>query len=142
MAIAAGEAHSMALKSDGTVWTWGNNESGQAGNGTQNSKENPGITTPTLVPSLQNGGPGSKIAIAEGGLPGGGPELNGGMVKYGAGYCLVVTSGGDIFTWGASEWNTYEPWTDSFNIGPQLIFGLTGITNIVGGGNFAVALMK
>jgi len=68
--------------------------SGQAGDGTQNSKENPGITTPTLVPSLQNGGPGSKTAIAEGGLPGGGPDLNGGMVKYGAGYLF-----GSYFRW-------------------------------------------
>jgi hypothetical protein len=32
-AIAAGNAHSMALKSDGTVWAWGNNAHGQLGNG-------------------------------------------------------------------------------------------------------------
>ena len=31
--IAAGGAHGVALKSDGTVWTWGKNQSGQLGNG-------------------------------------------------------------------------------------------------------------
>ncbi|MFP2935077.1 RCC1 repeat-containing protein, partial [Pyxidicoccus sp. 3LG] len=31
---AAGNEHSLALKSDGTVWAWGWNTSGQLGNGT------------------------------------------------------------------------------------------------------------
>ena len=34
IAIAAGDNHSMALKSDGTVWVWGSNEFAQIGNGT------------------------------------------------------------------------------------------------------------
>ncbi|MDQ3800927.1 MAG: hypothetical protein M3384_16010, partial [Acidobacteriota bacterium] len=32
--IAAGEEHSVALKSDGTVWVWGRNDQGQIGNDT------------------------------------------------------------------------------------------------------------
>jgi PKD repeat protein len=34
-AIAGGYGHSLALKSDGTVWAWGSNWSGQLGNGTE-----------------------------------------------------------------------------------------------------------
>ena len=34
VAIAAGGTHSLALKSDGTVWAWGYNYYGQLGNGT------------------------------------------------------------------------------------------------------------
>ncbi len=34
VAISAGRYHSMALKSDGTVWTWGRNETGQLGDNT------------------------------------------------------------------------------------------------------------
>jgi alpha-tubulin suppressor-like RCC1 family protein len=34
VAIAAGEAHAVALANDGTVWTWGRNAEGQLGNGT------------------------------------------------------------------------------------------------------------
>ena len=33
-AIAAGSIHSLALKNDGTVWSWGDNDEGQLGNGT------------------------------------------------------------------------------------------------------------
>ena len=32
-AIAAGGAHGLALKDDGTVWAWGMNQEGQLGNG-------------------------------------------------------------------------------------------------------------
>ncbi len=32
--ISAGSVHSVALKKDGTIWTWGQNSFGQAGNGT------------------------------------------------------------------------------------------------------------
>jgi alpha-tubulin suppressor-like RCC1 family protein len=34
IAVVAGDSHSVALKNDGTVWTWGANESGQLGDGT------------------------------------------------------------------------------------------------------------
>lgn len=33
--VAAGSGHSVVLKSDGTVWTWGNNSNGQLGNGAE-----------------------------------------------------------------------------------------------------------
>ncbi len=35
--VATGASHTIALKYDGTVWTWGNNTNGQLGN---NSTEN------------------------------------------------------------------------------------------------------
>lgn len=42
-----GTGHSAALKSDGTVWTWGNGSQGQLGLGSTNS-----VSTPTQVPGL------------------------------------------------------------------------------------------
>ena len=41
--------HAVALKADGTVWTWGNNNSGQLGLGDRNQK-----VSPTKVPTLEN----------------------------------------------------------------------------------------
>ena len=40
-AIMGGEIHNVALKSDGTVWTWGWNAFGQLGNGTTNDAYTP-----------------------------------------------------------------------------------------------------
>jgi alpha-tubulin suppressor-like RCC1 family protein len=44
--IAGGGYHSMAVRSDGTVWTWGSNDNGQLGNGTNGSR------VPVQVPGL------------------------------------------------------------------------------------------
>src|SRR5262249_22632679 len=44
--IAGGSAHSIALKSDGTVWAWGLDVSGQLGTGTTTSSAPLGIATP------------------------------------------------------------------------------------------------
>ena len=40
-AVAAGEAHTVALKNDGTVWTWGSNSNGQLGDDTKEDKSTP-----------------------------------------------------------------------------------------------------
>ena len=48
VAIAAGGWHSLALKTDGTVWAWGRNNYGQAGNGTTNVNQ----TVPVLATNL------------------------------------------------------------------------------------------
>src|SRR6266567_4846043 len=56
VAIAAGGYHSLALKSDRTVWACGNNSTGQLGNGT-----NTNINTPVAVSGLSG-----VVAIAGG----------------------------------------------------------------------------
>ena len=40
-AIAAGENHSLSLRSDGTVWAWGDNSNGQLGDGTTTARWTP-----------------------------------------------------------------------------------------------------
>jgi len=40
-AVSAGENHSVAVKADGTVWTWGSNYYGQLGDGTENGRDTP-----------------------------------------------------------------------------------------------------
>lgn len=47
MVSAGGHYFSLALKSDGTVWAWGNNSDGQLGNGTQTDSP-----VPVMIPGL------------------------------------------------------------------------------------------
>jgi alpha-tubulin suppressor-like RCC1 family protein len=39
--VAAGAAHSSAIKTDGTLWTWGQNTDGQLGDNTTTNKSSP-----------------------------------------------------------------------------------------------------
>ena len=41
LGIAAGYGHSMALRSDGSLWVWGYNNSNQLGDGTSDSRTTP-----------------------------------------------------------------------------------------------------
>jgi photosystem II stability/assembly factor-like uncharacterized protein len=79
IAVTAGAYHSMALKSDGTVWAWGRNDKGQLGNG---SYDVSGI--PIQVSGL---GAGSIIAIAGG-----------------EGHSLSLRSDGKLLAWGANQY--------------------------------------
>ncbi len=74
VAIAAGLNHSVALKKDGTVLTWGSDEKGQLGDGTPLADK----STPTVV-----GGATNIVAIAAGGL-----------------HSLALKSDGKMFSWG------------------------------------------
>src|SRR5205823_5693803 len=78
--IAAGNAFAMALKSDGAVLAWGNNQSGELGNG----KAPKDSSVPVQVKGL---GPGSGVvAIAAGGA-----------------FALALKSDGTVFAWGDNQ---------------------------------------
>jgi alpha-tubulin suppressor-like RCC1 family protein len=74
VAVAAGDRHSLALKADGTVWGWGNNLSGQLGNGTWQ----PYHYTPVKALNLTD-------VVA---------------VDAGYGHSMAVKGDGTVWTWG------------------------------------------
>ncbi|OPY30799.1 MAG: Regulator of chromosome condensation (RCC1) repeat protein [Methanocella sp. PtaU1.Bin125] len=49
VAIATGQGFSLAIKNDGTVWAWGDNEFGELGDGTRTSRADP-----SPIPGLNN----------------------------------------------------------------------------------------
>ncbi len=79
VAVAAGDAHSLALKSDGTVWSWGDNTNGEIGDGTTSRR-----LVPVQVASLT-----SVIRVASGGSPG-------------YGHSLALRSDGTVWGWGSN----------------------------------------
>ncbi len=75
-AVSSGELHTLALRSDGTVWAWGVNTSGQLGDGTTTTRENP-----AQIAGLSN-----VTAIAAGGS-----------------YSIAIKSDGTVWTWGSDS---------------------------------------
>jgi alpha-tubulin suppressor-like RCC1 family protein len=75
-AISAGTLHSVALKGDGTVWSWGYNGEGELGNNTTTDS-----TTPVQVNGLSN-----ITSIAAGGF-----------------HTIALKNDGTVWTWGSNS---------------------------------------
>lgn len=115
VAVSAGEYHSLALKSDGSVVAWGSNSWGQLGDGSTTDRH-----TPVRVSGLSN-----VVAIAAGGT-----------------MSAAVTSTGAVFAWGD---NTYgeigDGTTTTPRATPRQVSGLTsGVVAISTGRLHTLAL--
>ena len=118
--LAAGNSQSMALASDGTVYTWGWNQYGQLGNGT---------TTNSRIP----------VAVVTTGTPLAGKTIS--QIAAGNAHALAMTDDGAIYSWG---WNQYGQLGNNSTINSSLpvIVKTTGtplagkmITQIASGGS-------
>jgi len=160
--LAGGRNHGLALKSDGTVWAWGLNASGQLGDGTKTSRNRPvqvsGISTAVAVAAgadhsvalLANGavmtwgeagrgqlGNGSTIdrttALAVSGLPSD-------VVFIGCGrdHTLVVTSDGQLWDWGQNDFGQLGDGTLTRRTRPVHIAAISDAVEAHGGRGYTV----
>jgi RHS repeat-associated protein len=111
--IAAGFGHTLALKTDGTVWAWGKNSSGQLGN---NSASN--SLVPVQVTSLT------------------------GAVDVAAGYShsLAVKSDGTVWAWGSNAFGELGNNTLVESHVPVQVTGLTGVIAVAAGAGHSLAV--
>ncbi|MGH3151971.1 MAG: RCC1 domain-containing protein [Streptosporangiaceae bacterium] len=112
--ISAGAFFMVAVGSDGSVWTWGDNVSDDLGVGA------PG-TQPVEV-----FGPGSRIT----------------QVSAGWGYVLALRSDGTVLAWGRDTHGELGDGTISSDSLPVQVAGLTGITQVSAGDGFGLAVRK
>ncbi|NWF84209.1 MAG: hypothetical protein HXY18_10305 [Bryobacteraceae bacterium] len=98
IAVSQGGGHTLAIKSDGSVWAWGQNSYGQLGDGTKNER-----TTPLQVPGLTD-----IVAIAAG-----------------SGHSLALRSDGAIFGWGQNSSGQLGDNTTTDRLSPIVLSGLT-----------------
>ncbi len=113
--IGAGWRHSVALKSDGTVWAWGSGFYGQNGKTADQS-------TPALVAGI-----------------------NGTVVRIAAGYMhsVALLSNGTVVAWGSNQFGELGPdvvtGTGKYPT-PVPIPGLTDVVDIAAGASYTLAL--
>ncbi len=113
IAIAAGTFHNLALKSDGTVWSWGYNATGQLGDGTTTQRTSPVQITGLSSVVAINAGPNHSMAVLADGSArvwgaGGGYQLGNNAASdsptpitptgMGAGANVTAISGGSAHT--------------------------------------------
>ncbi|PKN47616.1 MAG: hypothetical protein CVU59_02280 [Deltaproteobacteria bacterium HGW-Deltaproteobacteria-17] len=114
VAVSAGFSHTCSLMSDQTIWCWGDNTSGQLGDGTLVSRPRaasvPGITTAVHVSSGNN-------------------------------YTCAVLADGTIRCWGANSAGQHGNGTTDLSLVPVQVFGITTAIAVSAAGESTCAVL-
>lgn len=113
-ALSAGSEATLALKTDGTVWAWGNNDYGRLGDGTNEER-----LTPVRVKGLEN-------VVA---------------VSLGATHAAALDVDGAVWTWGRNLYGQLSGDADPRGrMTPAKVEGLPRIIAVSAGGRHTLAL--
>jgi alpha-tubulin suppressor-like RCC1 family protein len=122
VSIAAGSESTCALTSLGTVWCWGDNSSGQLGNGTFTQS-----TIPVQVMDPAGNAPLSDIA----------------RIAAGQSHTCAVTAAGAALCWGDNSQGELGNGTEIVSSLPVPVSGLaTGVSTIAAGSDFTCAVIS
>jgi alpha-tubulin suppressor-like RCC1 family protein len=105
--------HNLALKSDGTVWAWGSNTSGQLGDGSTT-----GRLTPVQVSEL----------------------MGAAAIAGGFSHSLALKSDGTVWAWGDNNYGQLGDGSATQRKTPVQVSGLTGVVAVAGGDIHSLAL--
>ena len=111
--VAAGGRHSLVIKSDGTVWAWGNNGDGQLGDGTATNR-----STPIQVNDLVD------VTTIDGG----------------ASHSLALKSDGTVWAWGNNGYGQLGNGATTNKAIPVQVNNLGSVIAIAGGDYHSLAL--
>lgn len=160
----AGESYATALKSDGTVWTWGSNGFGQLGNGGYTSTSTPGqVSNISSVIAISSWSAFTLALKSDGTVWGWGTDYSGelgdgasntnrplpvqtsnltGVVAIANGWIhgLAVKNDGTLWTWGRNVNGQLGDGTTTNRSAPVQVSGLTSVTAAAGGENHSMAL--
>jgi alpha-tubulin suppressor-like RCC1 family protein len=121
VAIAAGGAHSLAVRNDGTVVAWGLNRNGQLGDGTRNQRP-------------------SAVAVID--ADGVGPLSNVVQVAAGWYHSLALKSDGTVWAWGKNENGQLGDGSRTQRLLPVQVSGLRNVQLIAAGVDFSAAVVS
>jgi alpha-tubulin suppressor-like RCC1 family protein len=164
VALAGGRDHSLAVRSDGTVWSWGWNQYGQVGDGTKgNNKLTPVQVTGLTGVTRVSAGADHSMALTSAGVVwtwghnndgqlGDGTVTNrsrpvrvtgvAGVVEIGNGrlHSLAIESDGSAWAWGLNSTGQLGDGTTTNRRAPVKIPGISGAFGLGGGVNYSVVL--
>lgn len=115
---------SLAVKSDGSIWGWGMNWSGQVGSGTINPSGTPSVLVPVQV---TNSGPGGVVN-------------NPVQVSCGYTYGVALLTNGTVWTWGTGPWGELGNGTTGQSLAPVQVTGLSNVISLSSGWKHILAL--
>lgn len=158
VSVAEGQIHTMAVRADGTAWTWGSNFNGALGDGTTEHRSLPvQVYDDTIVNPLRNvvalaggGGQNSYALTADGRVWGWGNNLVGQtgtgdnhvthwaypviglgnvvQVAAGDGHAIALKADGTVWTWG---WNNHGQLGDGTQVDRPLAQQVAGLANVI-----------
>jgi alpha-tubulin suppressor-like RCC1 family protein len=163
--VAAGSAHSVALKSDGSLWVWGAGDSGQLGLANLDPQPQPAqVTSLADVKAIAAGRAHTLALKADGTLwsfganesgqlgngltePSSTPlPVSGGWsssivgIAAGDAFSLALTATGEVWAWGANTDGQIGDGTNDPRPTPVLLSGLPTVVAIAAGATHALAL--
>jgi alpha-tubulin suppressor-like RCC1 family protein len=166
VAIAGGRDHSLAVKSNGSVWAWGWNRYGQLGDGTTTNRSSPVrvLLPTTLTIRRVTAGADHSVALSKAGRvwawgqnsfgqlgDGTGVERHrpvrltsiAGIVAVGTGrlHTLAVGSGGGVWAWGDNDFGQLGDGTKTTRRAPVRVAHITTGEQVAGGRDYSVALV-
>jgi alpha-tubulin suppressor-like RCC1 family protein len=118
VAISAGYRYSLALKNDGTVYSWGQNADGELGNGSLGTGNCACVAVPAPVSGLTG-----VVSIAAG-----------------EGHGLAILQDGTVRAWGDNGAGQVGVASPTKVTAPVQVPGLTGAQAVAGGANFSLVL--
>ncbi|WP_240359520.1 hypothetical protein [Pyxidicoccus trucidator] len=163
-AVSAGAFHSLAVRSDGSVWSWGQNAKGQLGNGTRLGLANPTqVATPSGMVVVAAGGYHSLALRSDGTLSAWGSNTQGqrgdgvsnipatagpvsglsGVLAASAGafHSLALHSDGTLWAWGYNTFGQLGNGATGSRSLPVPVPGLSNVGSVSAGGYHSVALL-